>query len=591
MKWLVILNKDGPNFFIENIVKEMITRGHEIIAFSMFSSDSSTWMFKDMGLEINDIQNLTNEIILSVDCIFCPIQSLSVVTFASKYIFSFCNMNPRFDEVRGSDFVFTLGNIDGNCVGGDQIKAFASMPVGLTKNDLPISVCPPQKRILFVDSGHFPFSQKGKTQIAEMILNICRSFPDYEVCIKPRWLRGTPTEAMTHVNQVHLYDVIENLCSNKLPSNLNMLDKYENLQELIDSSISVVTLCSTAYLDVAIRGKGLLIARGVENEDMYQVRSDYFNRIYDWAEGSGCVVDYRDICSYLPEGKACRPEHLAETFAYFNGAPKRTVDVMEFIWDKFISRGKYPKIKEYTYETYQEDMICDENLSISKIKGNRMFVNLSNIIAQCRSISYNINWMPFWENVYHKCKRSGKKKKDYELLKKKIRKIKYLYITENAELLKGNEVDRGYLYEAFFKLKQYDELFKYKTDEGFSNLSYNYFCGMSYYKQENYTEAEEYLAAYAEEANHRLYQKYLAERPSYKRNGNFALLDCRSHSTVYQKMYSELLYCINIEPNRELNDSERVIVKRVIPIILKKETIKISEKLILISLYRKLNKI
>lgn len=565
MRFLVVVNKDGPNLFIENIVKEIQRRDHEIEMFAMFMDDNSIRMFQDMEIEIRPIEEMREKNIKRADCIFCPVQALSKVRFADKYIFSFCNMNPKFDEVRGADFVFTLSEID-----QEKIDTYASMPVGLPKNDTHTSVQVHQeKRILVIDSGHFPFAQRGKEQVAEMILNIAREFPDYEVCVKPRWLPGCDPQAMTHVNTTHLYDLIGEQCDRELPSNLNLLKEHKDLQQLIDSSESVVTLCTTAYLDVALRGKGLLIARGIKNEDMFQVRADYFERVYNYAEGSGCVVDYKEVCQYLPQGKKCRPEHLKNTFTYREGVSERVVEVMEYVYGEFVAKGEYVAIEEYAYETYREDMKADPALNMDQLKGNRMYTLAGGVIALCRSISVNIDWKPFLEYQYELCKRAEKNEIGFVLMKRTLKRAKYNYLIENAEKLEDNPIDRGYLYEALFSMEKYEEILRYKSMEGFENCGFNYYCGMVYYERQNYKGAEIYLEKYVYEVISRSYLKYLVERNNYKKKGIMFLMECYIQNQKIEKLEDLLKMSMERGYLDKINKMAAKTLEKVLPIFQK----------------------
>ncbi len=571
MRFLIVVGRDGPNLFIENIVREINRRGHEIDMFAVFMDDNSIRMFFDMGLQIKPMESMTEKVVKKADCIFCPVQVLDRVWEKDKYIFSFCNMNPKFDEVRGADFVFTLSD-----VGERNIKTYASMPVGLPKNDTDSSVAVKQeKRILVIDSGHFPFAKKGKEQVAEMILNIARSFPDYEVCVKPRWLKGCDPQAMTHANATHLYDLIADQCKHQLPSNLKLLMEHKDLQQLIDSSESVVTLCTTAYLDVALRGKGLLVARGVENEDMYQVRADYFDRVYNYAEGSGCVVDYRDVCNYLPSGKKCRPEHVKETFTYMDDVSKRVVEVMEYVFGEFIAKGKYVAIEDYSYETYQKDMRADSDLNLELLKGNRMYVLAGSVIALCRSISVKIDWEPFLRYQYELCNKAAKGIVGFTVMKRILKKAKYNYLIENADALMDNDLDRVYLYEALFTSGKYDELLDFRSKEGFGNCGFNYFCGVIYYNRKNYRGAETYLEKYVDEVISRPYQKYLVERNAYKRNGVLLLMECYIQNHKVERLEELLDTCLQQGYLEEINKPMAVTLDKVLPIF--KEYRKASE--------------
>ena len=312
---LVITKRDASNLFIENIIREFLRRKYEVTLFADFADHDSMRMFSDMGLQVQSASELTAEIAENYDFIFCAVQSMRDVFLYNRYVFSYYSMNPAIDPVRGGDFTFTWGEEPEGTYDG----TFSLMPVGNPKNDTLASGAADSGRILFLDSGHFPFSDEGKMQTAQMLLDICARFPDREVWVKPRWLPGVDLKTVTHINTTHLYDCVDILCKGKRPKNLMLLMEHLDLQQLIDSSHCVITTVTTAYLDASLRGKGQLIVRGFENEDMYQARSWYFEDYYRLMEDTGCVVDVKDVCRYLPDGLLCRPEHLRKTYCYTSG--------------------------------------------------------------------------------------------------------------------------------------------------------------------------------------------------------------------------------------------------------------------------------
>ena len=524
MKVLVITHKDGPNLFIENVVKELVARGHEIAIYAQFQDDTSIRMFQSLMVPIHPLKELTNKIVQPFDFIFCPIQSLGLgqnLVFYNKYIFSCCNMNPAFDHVRGADFLFTLGRLR-----EPYEQTFSYMPIGITKNDtVTHAVQADSRRILVVDSGHFPFAEEGKRQAASMIVEMCRKLPEYEICVKPRWLPDTDIRAMTHINLKHLYEYIDESCQFQRPENLNLLMEHFDLQELIDGSRSVVTLCTTAYLDVALRGKGLIVAKGFDNEDMYQVRKSYFDRLYTYAEGSGCVVDYHDVCNYLPDGLPCHPEHLKETFTYTTGVSARIVEVMEYVSEKYLEYDLYPAIESYDYENYQQEMRADPELTLNTLKRWRMYCVTDSVIALNRSISPTIDWADLVQRKKAVCLHAQPTKQGLSSLRKTVEKMKYSYIIEHGNQLQSNEIDKSFFFGALFHQKKYDELIAILESNEQDHCVLQYYCGRIFYERGEWSQAANCLSHYWKEIKSRTYLKYYVEKRMYKRPGILCLLD------------------------------------------------------------------
>lgn len=504
MNVLVVLDKDGPNLFLENIVRELEQR-HSLRIFAGFFDENSLRMFSDLKTEIQPWSACSEEDRQWADCVFCPVQSIAKVLHWDKYIFSFCNMNPLFDVVRGVDFVFTL-----NAPREQQIPYFASMPIGMPKNDVPPQESVErgkEKRFLFVDSGHFPFGETGKRQLAEMLLKVCRAYPDTQLWVKPRWMPGEKLSSMTHPNALHLYDVLHQCCPGGLPENLVLLQEHRNLQQLVDDSDCVITMCSTAYLDVALRNKPLVIVKGLDNEDMYQVRSTYFDAVYQEAEKTGCVVDYKDILSVLPEGRICDKNVLEHVFSHTTGASQRAVEVMEYVHEKYLSCGLYPAIQTYSYDAYQKQLSDKPGTDKETIIRNRLFYITGNSLADNSAVSFCVDWTAFEQLSMGLCQQSQLTVEGYKNLCKEIVRAKAEYILQHDDHVK-NDVDEAYLYEAMYQGKKYHELLDLAEATEQPHESLHYYAGIICYGLEQYDVAIRHLTAYIQESEPRTYPRY-----------------------------------------------------------------------------------
>lgn len=507
MKVLIFLGNDAGNQSIEPIVRGLRCRHHvKIVAQS--NRDQQLQSFQDISNEIIPAEKYTKELVDWADCIFCTVLSATALRDYQKYIFCFCHMNACFDEPRGYDFVFTLGDADG----WDVPKYFASMPVGLAKNDIPVTATP-KKQILYIDAGHFPFGKTGQRQIAEMLLRICEAYQDYNICVKPRWFPGATDLDMSNPNFGHIYNELNELSPNGLPSNLELLYEYRSLQELIDESSCVISSCTSAYLDAAMRGKPLLIIKGIENEDMYHLRSAYFENLYQFMEGSGCVVDYSDILSCLPEGKMCNPRHLEQSFAYPNGAAKRVIEVMEYIYEHYIVNDIFPDIKQYHYETYQNELSFDNHLAMKDLLANRRFCATETCVVLTYKISQKIDWRPYYKEQMELCRYSvsgDPALRSYSRLKSKIIQVKCRHLLRHPEFIK-NDVDESYYYYAVNEAGSKVELLNLYEKSTEPHSSLHYYVGMLYESIGQSALALHCLQKYLLESIPRNYPKYITD--------------------------------------------------------------------------------
>lgn len=512
MHVLIFLGNDASNLSIENIVREL-DRRHEVkLVAPANCNPQQIQMFDDLAEKIIPMEECTDEVYDWADCVFCTVMSATTLRDCKKYIFSFCHMNPRFDEPRGYDFVFTLGELGEQ----DVPPYFASMPVGLAKNDAPVTA-ETKKQILYVDAGHFPFGKTGQRQIAQMLLNICAAYPEYNVCVKPRWFPGATDRDMSNQNYGHVYNELAELCPDGLPENLELLWEYRNLQELIDESTCVVSSCTSAYLDAAMRGKPLLIIKGIENEDMYHLRSEYFDNLYRFAQESGCVVDWREVTDYLPEGRMCAPEHINRSFSYLNGATARVVEAMEYICETFIEHGRFPDIKEYRYETYREQLTDDFGLSMEDLLTNRRFCATETAMVLTYKVSSSLNWQPYYQQQMALCRMSVnadgalKKLSNFSTLRKEILRLKCNYLVGHPGFVK-NDVDASYLYYALSQCKKRTELMQlYQQTLENPHDSLLYYTADIYWELGQGSTAIENFKTYLIHSIERTYPKYITD--------------------------------------------------------------------------------
>ena len=510
MKILVVTFNDSDNLTIENVLYEMKNRGHQITIFAPFRDENSIRMFKDLNIDIIPIKELTPDIAKDFDVAFCCNQAMSFIKLLDIYCFGYSSYYSETFSTDGADFLFKYRRVT---MPGTDFRC-ASMPVGDPKNDKVIyHPVHDSKRILYIDSGHMPFGREGKEQIADMLLNICKGFPDHELCIKPRWLRKKGTH-FTHRNLEHIYTIIEERCAGNVPKNLTMLEEHLDLQNLIDSSVSVVTLYSGAILNVILQNKGLVIASGWANEDKWDMRNstEIAGMISLFSE-SGCVVDYRDVTRYLPDGIHAKKEYEEKMFCYKNGASKRIVDVMEYVYSNFLAHGSYPDAKEYDYETYQQCMTENPSITMTSLKQERI-----RDIIQLRvgllafQIATRIDFSRYYKELDDTYRDYSVTEANVEMYFKKFESLKNQILIDNWKLLQKDPIDQDFLLNALYVEGRYSDILSLKSDTILCGGPYNYYVGMIYGQRKEISSALNYFATFLKEANARPYAKYWAER-------------------------------------------------------------------------------
>lgn len=509
MNILVITFNDSDNLTIENVLYELENRGHRITIFAPFRDRTSVRMFSDLKACIEPIENLTPERAAQYDIAFSGVMGMNRMKCLDIYCFVYSLYYDEMFMTDGADFLFTYRN---GCMPRCSYNC-AMMQVGDPKNDkaLPKNI-KETKRILFIDSGHVPFGHNGKVQVADMILNICKEFPEYEICIKPRWLRENSVH-FTHRNTEHIYTIIESLCQGNIPSNLNMLEEHFNLQELIESSTSVITLGSGATLNAILQNKGLLIIYGWDNEDKFDVRNDIeIKNKKELFEESGCVVNIQEVTKYLPYGIRANKAFEDKMFCYKKGASEKIVNVMEYVYHNYLVHNAFPAAKEYTYETYRQEMVSDRTITFQTLKQERIRDMLQQRAARFSyTITASVDFSKYYnkiENTYKDYQLSRESGNDilreFDILKKEI-------LVEQSHLLNDDAINQSFLLQALYDTGRYIDILNMEEKDVLCVGPYHYYMGMIYKNEQMVSKALEHFVCFLNEANSRAFAKYVQE--------------------------------------------------------------------------------
>ena len=504
MKILVATWVDAASLAIENIVQEMIARGHQVEIYAFFMDHKNIRMFLDLGVIIHPIKELTEKIVQKFDIAFATESATRGLRFFNIYIFSY-NHIPDTWVSDGSDFMFTMVR-DRKL---RQEEDCAIMPLGVAKNDTPKICEQPKKQILFIDAGHNPYGEKGKYEIAHMLLNICEKFPEYNLVIKPRWL---PEELknQTHRSNLHIYNVLKEITDNNFPDNLVMTKEHRNLQEMIDESVSVITTSISCYLDVALRGKGCIVVDGLDSEEAFDTRRAFEN-IYRDARDSGCCVPFQDVIKHLPMGIICDSSHLKKKIPYTTGVSGRIVDVMEYVYENYIRQGKYPTIRPYNYETYQTEMAISPGATLQELKYKRL---KNGICIMTRLFEYTqaeIDYSSFFHELEEIYCDYATDMAGFRALDRRMVKMMNEIRVENRDKLMFDAIDQSILLQSLYDLGMENDILALSSQKILCIGPYHYYLGMIYAKQKYIDAAIEHFAFFLKEANSRSYNKYPQE--------------------------------------------------------------------------------
>lgn len=506
MKILVVTFNDSDNWAIENVVRLMTERGHEVTIFPIFPTEVE--MFQCIkGVRIKSLKELNRKTVKNYDVAFTTNMCIKPLMFHDIYVFGFSSYWTDHFATNGADFLFTY------CNSAIQKYDFrcASMPVGDPRTDTACYHPDFQsKRILYIDSGHIPYGKKGKYQVASKLLEVCEAFPDYEVCIKPRWLRSHKGN-YTHKNVLHIYDVIEDICGGKIPDNLNMLEEHKDISELIDESRCVITLITNAVLNVWQQNKPLIVLDGWENEDKWDARNHVeLKDKKDIFAQAGCLVPLDDLLDFLPDGTKAKREVLNRYVDWSDNSSEKILNTIEYVFKNFIAKGKFPKAQSYEYGGLQE-IVSDASVSFAVLKQERIRSFLrQRITIFSHKIDQSIDWGRCFDTLEKNYRNTSFTTEEFDDLCSLLEKEKWETLIDHKEVLVQDSINCSFLLAAYYETKKEADLFLFdETTECTSPLCY--YRGMICAKHHNEKMAISYLLRYLEECNSRSYAKYMVE--------------------------------------------------------------------------------
>lgn len=506
MHILVISTLDATNLTIANVVNEFLNRGHDVGVYGTLLDYKSVRMFTQLGLVVHPVSELNPNIISSYDVAFTGTDMKGILRFSDIFIFNYNFLFTYRSPTEGSDFMFTI--CDPTAV--HYLEDCSIMAVGNPKNDRP-NVRTTKRQILYVDAGHMPFGHTAKLRLAHLLLKICSVFPDYNLVIKPRWL--LTDQNFTHKNDDHIYTILEQCAGiDGLPTNLVLLQEHYDLQDLIDESTSVISTSLSTYLDVALRGKGVVIVDGLGSEDKYEIRTNTsMKEQLDSVRSSGCLVDYHDVINYLPLGIKCDEDHLKNILPCRTGASKHIVDAMEWIFETYLKKGEFPQIGIYSINNYKEQMSSDISIDFNYLKRKRI---KNSIIAQTRTfdwIDVALDYSAVYNTLNTLYKDIELTPEAYYSLQQTCETMRECVVVDNADKLMSDALNQAELIRALYSLTKYDKLIEIPEEQILCASPWNYYMGMIYYKRKDTFLALQHFVAFLNEANQRPYAKYPCE--------------------------------------------------------------------------------
>lgn len=510
---LFILGKDVHNKPVYEIYKECVNRGFNSDIYATTLEDGHLNLFAEIKDKIKHINKLTEEQIDLYDYIFSAITIYNYKIFRNAHKYIFINSLNCFDSVYFSgDFVFTARDPSKSLIANEYLPidnfnfklSIPGMATGwacykqsnITNDDK-------LKKILFIDSGHFPFGTKK--ELAEYVVKIADYCSDYELLIKPRYLPGD--NDTTHKNSENLYEYLDNY--EKLPPNLTLIREHTNLQdELKKVDLVICPEGTTSYVEVILANKEILIFTGFPNNEAVLWNKDRIS-VYNRIVGElPCRINYKDIFKYLPHGIKVNAKDLNNIIYKTDNVVEDIVDAMEYIYINFISKNIFPEMKYYKSESYLDEIKPDYNLTWEDIIRRRYRNTLYEYAAlKVKSIPIEIDCsdvISYIDDI------DASMLNEDNLDKINIDldgKICDLYIQNSEKMMKNSNL-QSLLCWAYFKKNRFNE---FKPMELKCNAYYAYCMAKIKFDGGSYEESLNYINEYFDEVDNNAYEVSYAD--------------------------------------------------------------------------------
>lgn len=517
MKILMISEKDAANVSLNAIATEFQNSGHIVSIYAPFGSENVLRDFKTSGQDIHNFAELTENVVMEYDVIFSSVFSLKWLydkgLFGIKRFIFTHDYLLHGEMTYGGDFSFATA-LNNTASPYQELLNFGKMGIGEPKYDaLKYNANCTSNMLLFIDSGHYPFGVKGRKALAETLVKICKEFPEYELWVKPRFL---PTDStITHYNGVHLYDAIKDAMQGQLPPNLVLLKEHRDLQELINASHTVICMYTTAYISASLADKGLVILEGLPNEDCFDQRNKRKLIFRDRMKSSGALINYKDVCSVLPDGIKCSKNHMDEFLCQKENVAKKIVEVVADIYERFLKHNTFPQNQKYEYQAGCENIVARKGGSWEEILTDRYENYLKYRILI--SFDYRINADVKVENILspiEQKKRNGLLLyEDFKCLMGWTDQIVFEGVVANQDILMKDPIDCGILLHAYYWTKKNDELLNF-VDKSLG--AYNYFVGRMYFDIKDEEKGASYLEKYIEISEQVDFIREISDMPNNK---------------------------------------------------------------------------
>lgn len=523
---LFVTEKDAVNEILGKIADAFWSKGYCVILYAPFFDEIVLRFFSD-NIERRHISDLKEKDLTNTQLLFCATLSdryLPEFIFNARIPIYTYNYMMNRQVSWGGDVCFAP-SVEMVMSDYDKYLHHSYVGIGDPKFDnIGNEHDHHNNRILFVDSGHFPFSSEGKEQIAFFLLDLCNKYPKYEIRVKPRNLKTDKT--VTHMNSVYLYEVINKIAGKNIPTNLVFSEKRESLEDLIRISDTVLCLYSTAFAGAVAAGKGLVILEGFKSEDVYDVREKNFFRTRQCMELSGALCDYRTALKLLPKGIITTDGYKIKILNETDMVANKITEVCEYLCINYFSKDLIPRRVNTTYMDFRKSFEVDPNMSWEKLITNRRkdFIFVRSMIL----MDFHMKAVPDVDFVLQCMKRLEDSEgdindTDWNAFMSNQSEIRDSCIIHMKNKLLDDEIDVGILLNALYLKKRYKEIACFPRRDISAFDLYSAFVAYEYEKDKD--KSLRYLKSYFKKTEGRQFCKEISDMSDNRKKAEMMLFE------------------------------------------------------------------
>ena len=511
LKILFIACYDSTNYVFVNLLKELEKRGH------LYKI-----LIRDVDDEVNNLMFAGNPNIISINSFdykslgeydFVVSSPIKFRRFARLYreinkrglfIYTFSTLFSSITMRVESDAVITIGEnkfreFAANYLRYNMIAAGNPQYDSLVENRKKVISNDEIKKILFIEQGAYPCGDKGKKQLADLLINMAETNPDKEIHIKPRYLLDNSVKSIHTVSE-HLYNYFD-----RVPDNLVLINENYILEDILGDYDALITMWSTAFIDAMAMNMPLMLIGGFDSDDVFDIRTNRVRDAYDELAGSGVLVDFRDVMDKPLEFSYVDEDFKKREFVN-NDEPcsPHIVDIFEMVYDKliipdkryagffelgyqdfenYLDTAKLYNLKDKKYLAWKENFVKFNTLMQEYGYINRCMGNMLDL-SECTAIMDNL--------------KVGDKTDIAPLVEKKFAEIQHDFFTD-PENIKKTEEDKillDYYFDWLYKNHRFSEIEKYPMDNIEAKEAYEYYAALHCLKTGRQQKAIEHIANY-----------------------------------------------------------------------------------------------